>query len=103
MQRLLEPGIEPERVAPLLGAGRLVSESGASDIVSTMASANRPASAVKVGTLGRGQRAVESSSRDGASIVLAPFPLEEGLLVCCPGAALPVCGGRPVASFSGRR
>jgi hypothetical protein len=50
VKRLLESGIEPDRIAQLLVATGVWSESGASDIISTMARANRPASAVKVGT-----------------------------------------------------
>ena len=50
VQRLLASGIEPERLARLLVATGVWSESGASDIVSTMAGVNRPASAVTLGT-----------------------------------------------------
>jgi hypothetical protein len=71
VQRLLGPGIEPERVAPLLVAAGVWSLSRVGRTSSRRWRARiGPASAVKVGTLGRGQRAVESSSRDGASIVL---------------------------------
>jgi hypothetical protein len=51
VQRLLESGIEPERVAQLLVATGVWSESGASDIVSTLANdSNRLALDVKVDT-----------------------------------------------------
>ena len=50
VQRLLESGIEPKKVARILVATGVWSESGASDIVATMARANRPAPDIKLGT-----------------------------------------------------
>ena len=64
VQRLLESGIEPKKVAQLLVATGVWSESGASDIVATMARATRPTPDVKVSTavgltrIGRGRPAL---------------------------------------------
>ena len=58
VRRLLESGIEPERVAQFLVATGVWSESGASDIVSTLANdTKRLALDVKVGT-GQGDTAL---------------------------------------------